>query len=157
MFKKIVKMRFILQCRSSVLALLSTVLILFAASPATVLCVQAANEKNAKTVDTPAKKQEITDIATWKHPTKAVFSKYGVTLTKVTLIDKYPIFSAQFPFDPQTSPNARRLERMCVELLRANGNWSYTLEAPEDGVAFEVKWNSRARTIEITNQSISSR
>ena len=149
-------MRFIFSFRSSALALLSIALILFSASPATALCVQATNKKNTETVEEPTKKQEITDIAAWKHPTKAVFSKYGVTLTKVTLIDKHPIFSAQFPFDPQTSPNARRLERMCIELLHANGNWPYTLVVPEDSVAFEVKWNSRTRTTEITNHSIQS-
>lgn len=81
----------------------------------------------------------ITDLAHWHHPTKAVFARNGVTLLKVTIVDRRPTFVVAFPYDPRTHPNDPLVAKLCLELLRANGRWPYSLAAPDDGVAFDIR------------------
>ena len=41
----------------------------------------------------------ITDIDTWNHPIKSVLSAYGITVTKVELLNNntYPVIYCNFP------------------------------------------------------------
>lgn len=96
----------------------------------------------------------VTDIAHWQHPTKAVFAKYKVTLKSVTVLDRHATFEVVFPFDPQTEPNAARLQALCLELLNANGSWSYALVSPEDHIEIDVSWNPQTRKIAIDNHAV---
>ncbi len=96
----------------------------------------------------------VTDIAHWKHPTKAVFARYQVTLRSVTVQDRRATFQVAFPFDPQTGPNAARLQALCLDLLKANGGWAYALVSPDDHVEFDVEWDKRANQIAIDNHAI---
>ena len=98
--------------------------------------------------------QVITDIEHWRHPTKAVFAKFGVTLRKVTIAGRYPTFDVQFSFDPQTSPNEKKLDELCAAVLRANGQWPYSLVARDDKIEFDVAWDKRARKITIDNHAV---
>jgi hypothetical protein len=98
--------------------------------------------------------QVITDLAHWQHPTKAVSAKYKVTLKSVTLIDRHATFEVAFPFDPQTGPNAARLQALCLELLKANGSWSYALVSAGDHIEIDVSWNAQARRITIDNRAV---
>lgn len=96
----------------------------------------------------------VTDIAHWKHPAKAVFAKYQVTLQSVAVQDRRATFQAAFPFDPQTGPNAARLQAFCLDLLKANGGWAYALVSPDDHVEIDVAWDQRAGRIDIDNHPI---
>ena len=94
------------------------------------------------------------DIAAWQHPTKAVLAKYKVVLKSVTLQDRFATFQVEFPFDPQTEPNAARLQALCLELLRANGSWNYALVSGPDHLEIDVSWDKRAGRISIDNHPV---
>jgi hypothetical protein len=96
----------------------------------------------------------ITDIAAWQHPTKAVFAKYKVTLKSVTVQDKVATFQVDFPFDPQTQPNAARLQALCLDLLKANGSWNFALVSAQDHVEIDVSWDKAAKKISIDNHPV---
>jgi len=71
----------------------------------------------------------ITDIANWKHPTKNVFEKHGIKLTKVVLQQNgvYPVFYAAMPGDPMLVRNDKDNIAFLLELGKANGWWDFTL------------------------------
>lgn len=96
----------------------------------------------------------ISDVAAWQHPTKAVFAKYKVTLKSVTVQDKFATFRVEFPFDPQTEPNAARMQSLCLDLLKANGSWSYALVSEQDHLEIDVSWDKRAGRISIDNHPV---
>lgn len=96
----------------------------------------------------------VTDIANWQHPAKAVFAKYNVTLKSVTVVDRHATFDVAFPFDPQTEPNAARLQALCLELLKANGSWGYALVSSDDHIEIDVSWNAQTRKITIDNHAV---
>lgn len=123
-----------------------------AAASATTAAAPKAAAPAASKVSAPA--VVVTDIAHWKHPTKAVFAKYQVTVQSVTVQDRVATFQVAFPFDPQTGPNAARLQALCLDLLKANGGWAYSLVSPADHVQFDVEWDKRANQINIDNHEI---
>jgi hypothetical protein len=96
----------------------------------------------------------ISDVAAWQHPTKAVFAKYKVTLKSVTVQDKFATFRVEFPFDPQTEPNAARMQSLCLVLLKANGSWSHALVSEQDHLEIDVSWDKRAGRISIDNHPV---
>ncbi|HLJ87327.1 MAG TPA: hypothetical protein VKZ53_10930 [Candidatus Angelobacter sp.] len=91
-----------------------------------------------------------TDIASWHHPTKAVFAKYHVKLLKVELHHNrtYPVFFVEFPWDPQTGPNQHLLRRLQLELLDANGKHNYALQDEHDKIRYELIWHRETHTLE---------
>jgi hypothetical protein len=66
---------------------------------------------------------------------------------QVTLDGAHATFRVAFPFDPQTQPNAATMAALYDEVLRANGWHGYTLESLQDGLAIDVGWNPRTRTL----------
>lgn len=96
----------------------------------------------------------VTDIAHWPHPTKAVFARYQVTLRSVTVQDRRATFQAAFPFDPQTGPNAARLQALCLDVLKANGLRADALVSPDDHLEIDVAWDKPARRITIDDHAI---
>ena len=115
-------------------------------------CSHAAEVPSATAAPAPA--VVVTDIAHWKHPTKAVFARYRVTLQSVTVQDRRATFRVAFPFDPQTGPNAARLQAFCLALLKANGSWAYALVSADDHLEIDVAWDQRAGRIDIDNHSV---
>jgi len=91
----------------------------------------------------------ISDLRSWHHPAKAVFTKYSVRLKKVELLHdrKCPVFYADFPWDPQTSPksNAHRLSKFESDLLLANGKNDCAIQDDQDRIRIEIKWNSLSK------------
>ena len=85
----------------------------------------------------------ITDIASWKHPVKKIFSQNNIKLSKVVLTNhkKYPVFYVSFPYDPQSSQTSDYFNQLYAEVLAANGWWSYALQDEQDKVRIEVNWN----------------
>jgi len=136
----------------SAVALLA--LLMFAGCSRAVEAPPAASVPLPAAVAASAPATVITDIATWKHPTKAVFDKYKVTLKAVTVRDKYATFQVEFPFDPQTQPNAARLQALCLDLLKANGSWNYALVSAQDHLEIDVSWDKAARKISIDNHPV---
>jgi hypothetical protein len=83
-----------------------------------------------------------------------VFAKYKVTLKSVTVRYRHATFEVAFPFDPQTEPNAARLQALCLDLRKANGSWSYALVSPDDPIEIDVSWNAQTRKIGIDNHAV---
>ena len=88
----------------------------------------------------------ITDIATWSHPTKQVFEKHHLKLTKVELMwnRTFPVFHvATFDADPGAEPADTSLSALVLDLLEANGKNAFKLveDDAHDGfvVAFDRK------------------
>jgi hypothetical protein len=77
-----------------------------------------------------------------------------VTLKSVTVQDKFATFWVEFPFDPQTEPNAARMQALCLDLLKANGSWSYALVSEQDHLEIDVSWDKRAGRISIDNHPV---
>jgi hypothetical protein len=97
----------------------------------------------------PAPTRVIDDIAHWRHPVKDVFAQYKLPLQRVTLKGGHATFRVAFPFDPQAQPNEGTMSALYLDLLRANGGSAYTLESLQDGIAIDVSWKRRPRTIEL--------
>ncbi len=96
----------------------------------------------------------ITDINHWDHPVKAIFTGYGIRLTKVELINNktYPIFYCNFPGSSGLQEK-ETFEKMVKDTLKANGYWSYKLVCNLFEV--EVKGNPKDKQyIEVSYQNI---
>lgn len=105
----------------------------------------------AAAAESAAKKdsyQIISDIGTWKHPTKTVFAKYGVQLKTVELRGSYPTFYVVLP-KPSSLQNRSQFELFLKALAQANGYWPFTLM---DGFK-EIAVNSSAAKQAITGIS----
>jgi len=96
----------------------------------------------------------ISDIARWNHPVKAVFGKYGVTVRKVIITNRHPVFEVEFPFDPQTEPNNELLNALFVDLLHANSHWAFSIMVPNDRMEFDVSQDRRTGKISIENRLV---
>ncbi len=94
----------------------------------------------------------IDDIGNWRHPTKDVFSKWKIKLTKVDLLNHrvYPVFYVDgLPFDPMMGrQNAKDMGRLEAELFAANGKHDYALELKQDNIRVNVSYNRATRTLE---------
>ncbi|CAN3989787.1 hypothetical protein [Methylocystis bryophila] len=94
----------------------------------------------------------VDDIANWRHPTKDVFSKWKIKLTKVDLLNHrvYPVFYVDgLPFDPMMGyENAKQMSRLEAELFAANGKHDYALELKQDNIRVNVTYNPATRTLE---------
>jgi hypothetical protein len=93
----------------------------------------------------------IDDVASWSHPTKDVFVRWKIKLTKVELLNHrlYPVFHVEgFPFDPMMGwENARDMARLESELFVANGRHDYALEDEGDHIGVIVSYDPAKRTL----------
>lgn len=89
--------------------------------------------------------KEGAELSSWSHPVHDVLKKYGVVLKSVTVKDNYATFEVEFPFDPSTGPNGKKLRELLFEILKANGWWDYTIRGKGDGVGFEVQWDRQKK------------
>lgn len=69
-------------------------------------------------------KKVISDISNWKHPTKDVFEKYGIMLSRVEIIENYPIFYTKF----KKKKSDNEMKKILEELLKANGYWDFEIK-----------------------------
>ncbi|MEN9353576.1 MAG: hypothetical protein RL318_901 [Fibrobacterota bacterium] len=70
---------------------------------------------------------EIVDIQKWKHPTKDVFLKKGISIQRVVLVDKIkPIFHVKFQVTPGTCDTGA-LNNTLREISKANAYWTYVV------------------------------
>lgn len=92
----------------------------------------------------------IDDIPAWAHPTKDVLARYGVTLKKVELRNNrvYPVFFVDFPWDPSSGPNGRRMRQLEVELLQANGWHDYALDIEPDQIVIAMHWRKDLKQLD---------
>lgn len=100
--------------------------------------------------DTPPKvtnyfMKEGAELSSWSHPVHDVLKKYGVVLKSVTVKDNYATFGVNFPFDPSTGPNGKKLRELLFEVLKANGWWDYTIRGEGDGAGFNVQWDRQKK------------
>ena len=96
----------------------------------------------------------ITDIDTWNHPIKSVLSNYGITVTKVELLNNntYPVIYCNFPAYSALQEK-ETFEHMLAEVLKSNGYWSYKLVS--DKYAVDVKGNvENKKYIEISYENM---
>ena len=108
-------------------------------------CLSASDFSNTA----PDHSVVITDIQFWQHPTKDVFTKNSVVVSKVELKNdkKYAIFHVKFPYDPQSSVNDSYFNRLYLDVLRANGWNSYSIQDDEDKITIKVTWDNVNKNI----------
>ena len=73
------------------------------------------------------------DLSSWHHPTRLVFEKKGLSLTRVQLCNngKLPVFFAEVPYDPMGASGSF-FNPLYAELRDANGGWPFAIVATSD-------------------------
>ena len=92
----------------------------------------------------------ITDIGSWSHPTKDVFEKSHLALTKVELMwdKKFPVFHVKsFGADPSAGPAHAFFVPLEVDLIKANGGNAFKMVEDEGGDGFVVYYDRKTRAI----------
>ncbi len=93
----------------------------------------------------------ITDIATWSHPTKDVFNKYHLRLTKVELMwnKTFPVFHVtDFGADPGAGPSSPYFTSLEMDLLKANGYNAFKIVEDNVHDGFVVAFDRRKRFLD---------
>jgi hypothetical protein len=83
----------------------------------------------------------IDDIASWKHPTKAVFQKNGVEVHKLVLTNRqtYPTWEVTLPVFRDTLEDRTRIRDLYNSLCEKNAGFSYALDDRRTGVRTTVE------------------
>lgn len=89
----------------------------------------------------------ITDMAQFRHPTKAIFERYGINLQKVEkrAAGSFVIFYvADVPLltDSQDKQIAQSRQQLFRQLLKANGDWDFMVRC-EDGHEYYIEGSKR--------------
>lgn len=81
------------------------------------------------------------DLATWKHPARAVLEKNDVKLERVQLCNDghYPIFTGEVPYDP-TGQTKTYFLPLYQQMRKANGKWPYAIVASSDDIVVYVSY-----------------
>lgn len=88
-------------------------------------------------------KKVIFNIKTWSHPTKNVFNKYKININKVELIDTYPIFYV----DLGKVYSKSDLDKICTELLKANGYWNFEIRDSSTSITIKVYGDKKSKKL----------
>ena len=98
----------------------------------------------------------ITDLASWKHPVKAVLQRNKVKLSKVEIStdrkhpeQKYFVFYVSLPYDPQSSQTTSYFNKLYTGILQGTGQADYALQDEDDHVRIEVTWNKALRKMSL--------
>lgn len=68
------------------------------------------------------------NISSWKHPTRKVLEDAEAKIKAVYLCNKtYPVFVADFPYDPMSDETSSFFYSFYDKLLKANANWPYSI------------------------------
>ncbi len=92
----------------------------------------------------------ITDLASWSHPTKAVFEAHHLVLTKVELMwnKKFPVFHVRsFGADPNAGPAHPFFASLEMDLVHANGGNAFKMVEDEGHDGFVVSYDRKKREI----------
>jgi hypothetical protein len=92
------------------------------------------------------------DVDSSNKAAKAIFEKYETKLIKAEWSPERQllVYYVEFEWDPQTSPNARRLTRLETEVYRAGGQKDFAMQAAEDGIRIEVRWDKAKNALRET-------
>jgi ssDNA-specific exonuclease RecJ len=98
----------------------------------------------------------ITDLASSKHPVKAVLQRNNVKLLKVEIStnkkhpeQKYFVFYVSLPYDPRSSETTSDFNKLYAAILQGTGQSDYALQDEDDHVRIEVTWNKALRKISL--------
>lgn len=93
---------------------------------------------------------EPVNLKTWKHPTKEVLSKYKLKLTQLQLCNNksYPIFYAEFPYDPATKSTNSYFLPLETDMARKNGWNSYSIVDTSNKQMINIKVDKSTKTLE---------
>jgi hypothetical protein len=93
----------------------------------------------------------ITDIQSWHHPTKDIFKKNAVEVSKIELRSnkRYAIFYVKFPYDPQSSATKKYFNKLYLNILRANGWRDFSLQDNDDQITIKVRWDKHKKEAKI--------
>jgi hypothetical protein len=73
-------------------------------------------------------KCERKNISSWKHPTRTVLEDAEAKIKAVYLCNKtYPVFVADFPYDPMSDETSSFFYSFYDKLLQANASWPYSI------------------------------
>lgn len=92
----------------------------------------------------------VTDIAAWSNPTKEVFRKHHLKLTKVQLMwnRKFPVFHvADFGADPGSGAADSFFAPLLSDLLKANGGAALKIVEDSTHDGFVVAYDPKTRAI----------
>lgn len=80
------------------------------------------------------------DLSKWKHPTREVLITSGAQISKLLLCNKnkYPVFFVRFPYDPSSSQTKEYFYPLHTKLLKANGNWAFSMVSMDDKYIISV-------------------
>jgi hypothetical protein len=127
--------------------------ILVALFCATLSLVLMATETNASLVEqqnsNSTKNAGSEDIAAWKHPAKKIFANSGVTLKRYLIQGNTAQFEVAFSYDPQTSPNNRRVNQLCARLLQADHWTNVSIVSQDDQINIVAKYENNSKHIAI--------
>ncbi len=81
------------------------------------------------------------ELATWKHPTRAVLEKNAIPIERVQLCNggHYPIFHVQLPYDPQGQTKDFFIP-LYEQMRKANGKWPYAFVASNDAQVLYISY-----------------
>jgi hypothetical protein len=87
------------------------------------------------------------DLATWKHPTRAVLESKKVPIERVELCNggHYPIFHVQFPYDPQ-GQTRDYFAPLYEQMRKANGKWPYAFVDSNDAQVLYISYRDNGTT-----------
>jgi len=90
----------------------------------------------------------ISNINSWRHPTKDVFEKYNIVIQKVALLNNgvYPVFYAAMPGDPQLIHNDEANTAFLNEVAMANSWWDFSI-IDNNMVKVDVKLDKRKKKL----------
>lgn len=93
---------------------------------------------------------ESVNLNSWHHPTQEVLIKYKLKLTKLQLCNNksYPVFYAEFPYDPATKSSNSYFSPLEREMARKNGWNSYSIVDTSNKQMINIKVDKSTKTIE---------
>ena len=127
----------------------ATVIAVAAALPAVAQTV-ARGVDNPKYYTRDPNETVITDIGSWSHPTKDVFEKNHLALTKVELMwnKTFPVFHVKsFGADPGAGPAHAFFVPLEADLIKANGGNAFKMVEDEGADGFVVYYDRTKRAI----------
>jgi len=100
--------------------------------------------------------ETISDISKWQHPVRQVLLKNKVILSKVELRNnkQFPVFFVTLPLAKGNTSTTDYFNHIFLEILKANGYWSYELyESGEDFIIL-VSWDKDKKQIKVDYKDI---
>jgi hypothetical protein len=80
------------------------------------------------------------DLATWHHPTKAVFDREAKSVHRLQLCNSrvYPVFFTELLYDPRLAHNDGYVAKLVADVFNANAKHLFSIVDTLDSVIIEV-------------------